>query len=95
VGSIDLLLTLVWLRRVWNGLKAVIEAHLDEASTCARSSSEEASSSTPSGPRPLKRCDFHDGGHDVMVSLELVTLISVHSLNLGQASFYFISKSVN
>ena len=68
VGSIDLLLTLVWLGRGWSGLKAAKEGHLDEASTCARSSSEEASSSTPSGLRPLKRCGVHDGGHDVKVS---------------------------
>jgi hypothetical protein len=68
VVSKDLLLTLVWLGRGSSGLKAAKEAHLDEASTCARSSSEEASSSTPSGLRPLKRCGVHGGGHDVMVS---------------------------
>jgi hypothetical protein len=67
-GSRDLLSTLVWPGRGWSGLKVEKEVHLDEASTCARSSSEEASSSTPSGLRPLKRCGVHDGVHDVMGS---------------------------
>lgn len=68
MGSKDLLSTLVWLRRGLSGLKAAKEARLDEASTCARSSSEEASSSTPSSLKPLKRCGVHDDGHDVKVS---------------------------
>ena len=54
VGFIDPLLALGLLRMVWSGLKGAKEAHLDEAFTCARSSSEEASSITPSGLKLLK-----------------------------------------